>query len=122
MGKGQKPYPYTPYKDCENYTYVETTLVKSETLNSKKDVVAENIFYYEDHKYANLQAFDLSTIFYKLGALDRFGSFAGEYSVDGEVTIDVLTGKFKMTGNETIEEYQEIKAEGEVHLTKEKAA
>jgi len=27
-----------------------------------------------------------------------------------------------MTGNETIEEYQEIKSEGEVHLTKEKAA
>jgi len=111
-----------PLKDCENYTYVETTLVKSETLNSKKDVVKQDIFYYEDHKYANLQAFDLSTIFYKLGALDRFGSFAGEFSVDGEVTIDVLTGKFKMTGNETIEEYQQIKTEGEVHLTKKDAA
>ena len=34
----------------------------------------------------------------------------------------IITGKFKMTGNETIEEYQEIKSEGEVHLTKEKAA
>jgi len=109
-------------KDCENYTYVETTLVKSETLNNKNNIIKQDIFYYEDHKYANLQAFSLDNIFYKLGALDRFGSFAGEFSVDGEVTIDVLTGKFKMTGNETIEEYQAIKSEGEVHLTKKDAA
>lgn len=109
-------------KDCENNNYQEITLVKSETLNSKKDVVKEDIFYYEDCKYINLKTFDLQNIFYKLGALDRFGSFAGEYSVDGEVTIDVLTGKFKMTGNETIEEYQAIKSEGEVHLTKKDAA
>lgn len=109
-------------KDCKNYTHVETTLVKLETLNSKKDVVKQDIFYYEAHKYSNLQSFDIENIFYKLGALDRFGSFAGEFSIDGEVTIDVLTGKFKMTGNETIEEYQAIKLEGEIHSTKEKVA
>ncbi len=109
-------------KNCENNNYQEVMLVKSETLNSKNDVIKQDIFYYEDCKYINLQTFSLDNIFYKLGALDRFGSFAGEFSVDGEVTIDVLTGKFKMTGNETIEEYQEIKSEGEVHLTKKDAA
>ena len=109
-------------KECEHNNYVETTLVKSETLNSKNDVIKQDIFYYEDHKYTDLKTFNLENIFYKLGALDRFGSFAGEYSVDGEVTIDVLTGKYKMTGNETIEEYQAIKSEGDIHLTKKDAA
>ena len=108
-------------KECEHNNYVETTLVKSETLNSKNDVIKQDIFYYEDHKYTDLKTFNLENIFYKLGALDRFGSFAGEFSVDGEVTIDVLTGKFKMTGNETIEEYQAIKSEGDIHLTKKDA-
>ena len=109
-------------KDCENHNYLETTLVKSETLNNKKDVVKQDIFYYENYKHTNLKTFDLENIFYKLGALERFGSFAGEFSVDGEVTLDVITGKYKMTGNETIEEYQAIKSEGDIHLTKKDAA
>lgn len=44
--------------------------------------------------------------FYEFGFLDEYGSFAGEYSVNGSVFITPANGNYNVEANETLEEYE----------------
>ena len=44
------------------------------------------------------------------GCLEEYGSFAGEFSVEGTVSLDVFTGKWAMEGQE--EQYENVSREG----------
>jgi cytoskeletal protein CcmA (bactofilin family) len=51
---------------------------------------------------------------YGTGALSEYGSFAGEFHVDGEVKLNVITKKYHVTGSQTVEQWEDIKQEGSV--------
>ena len=53
-------------------------------------------------------------LLYKTGALSEYGSFAGEFHVDGEVKLNVITKKYHVTGSQTVEQWEDIKQEGSV--------
>ena len=106
-------------KESESNWYKVRQLVKRAHLNRKKEEVKWDVFYYDVEKCLRLKDFDLEHIFYGLGALDRFGSFAGEFSVNGEVLLDILTGKYKVSGSESVEEWTNISEEGEIQLKKQ---
>ena len=55
-------------------------------------------------------------LLYKTGALNEYGygSFAGEFRVDGEVKLDVISKKYYRTGNQTVEQWESIDEEGMV--------
>jgi len=59
-------------------------------------------------------ASQLESLMWQTGALNQFGSFAGEYSVNGSVKLDLNTKKYILDGSQTIEEYDELYEEGEV--------
>ena len=52
----------------------------------------------------------LETIMFDSGCLEEYGSFAGEFSVEGTVSLDVFTGKWAMEGQE--EQYENVSREG----------
>jgi hypothetical protein len=54
----------------------------------------------------------LETIMFDSGCLEEYGSFAGEFSVEGTVSLDVFTGKWAMEGQETMEQYENVSREG----------
>lgn len=43
---------------------------------------------------------------------DRWGSFAGEFYVHGTLTWDVAAGTYKLSGQETVETYEDFEDEG----------
>ena len=72
-----------------------------------------SVFYSITNAEDNLSD-DLEDILYKTGCLEEYGSFAGEFSVDGTVKLDVLTCKWNREGQETLESYQSNNDEGEL--------
>ena len=76
-----------------------------------------DVFYYDDCKYQTLEDISIDEIFWKLGALDRFGSFAGEFNVNGTVLLNVITGEYKLEGNETVEDWQPLNDSGRISVT-----
>lgn len=65
---------------------------------------------YKDVNIAN----DLEDILYKTGCLDEYGSFAGEFRVNGTVKLDVFTYKWDMDGSSSIETFEDIANGGEL--------
>jgi cytoskeletal protein CcmA (bactofilin family) len=43
---------------------------------------------------------------------NEYGSFAGEFHVDGEVKLNVITKKYHVTGSQTVEQWEDIEQEG----------
>ena len=80
----------------------------------------EEIKYYISEYRKNIKLlkpdsdYDAMSILYATGALSEYGSFAGEFHVDGEVKLNVITKKFQVTGNRTVEEWESIEHEGSV--------
>jgi hypothetical protein len=103
--------------DCVNKSYYTRTLVKRQYDDADKGVKKIDVFYYDECKYETLENISLDDIFWKLGALDQFGSFAGEFNVNGTVLLNVITGEYKLEGNETIEEWQPLKSSGRISVT-----
>ena len=104
-------------KDCNNKSYYIRTLVKRQYDDADKGVKKIDVFYYDECKYETLENISLDDIFWKLGALDRFGSFAGEYNVNGTVLLNVITGEYKLEGNETVEDWQPLNDSGRISVT-----
>lgn len=69
---------------------------------------------YVDQKYTQRPATDDEVKAAKIGQVleapiyDRYGSFAGEFHVYGQVTWDVAAGTHKMTGQESHNVYEDI--------------
>jgi len=72
-----------------------------------------SVFYSITNAEDNLSD-DLEDILYKTGCLEEYGSFAGDFNVDGTVKLDVLTCKWNREGQETLESYQSNNDEGEL--------
>ena len=72
-----------------------------------------SLFYTDNYDKNNLLNI-LEEILYSTGCLEEYGSFAGEFSVDGTVTLDVFTGKWNRDGQETVESYEANAEEGEL--------
>jgi hypothetical protein len=92
----------------------------SKMVNLKKIYVFENkekrktsIFSTTSYKDVNI-ANDLEDILYKTGCLEEYGSFAGEFRVNGTVKLDVFTHKWDMDGSSSTETFEDITDEGEL--------
>ena len=87
---------------------------KSELLTYQEEN-SEDILIFKKTSY---ERFDfnnrdiLETIMFDSGCLEEYGSFAGEFSVEGTVSLDVFTGKWAMEGQETMEQYENVSREG----------
>ena len=85
---------------------------KSELLTYQEEN-SEDILIFKKTSY---ERFDfnnrdiLETIMFDSGCLEEYGSFAGEFSVEGTVSLDVFTGKWAMEGQE--EQYENVSREG----------
>ena len=57
---------------------------------------------------------ELEDILYKSDCLEEYGSFAGDFNVNGTVKLDVFTYKWQMDGNQSVEQYETISDEGKL--------
>jgi hypothetical protein len=77
---------------------------------NSKDILIFKKTSYEQFDFNNRDT--LETLMYNSGCLEEYGSFAGEFSVNGTVNLDVFTGKWAMEGQETLEQYESFSREG----------
>jgi hypothetical protein len=92
----------------------------------KQWVDYKKIYTYEDEKDKKISVYstntdkmvnvldDLEDLLYKAGCLEEYGSFAGEFSVRGTVKLNVLTHKWELTGEQSVESYQDVTESGEL--------
>jgi hypothetical protein len=76
---------------------------------------SEDILIFKKTSYERFDFNDketLETIMYNSGCLEEYGSFAGEFYVEGTVNLDVFTGKWAMEGQETLEQCESFSREG----------
>jgi len=86
-------------------------LFQVENENKKEISICEMISY----DYHNLIEKDfLESLLYDCGCLEEYGSFAGEFSVNGTVYLDVINNKWISSGTESVEQYDEFEQEGEL--------
>ena len=88
------------------------TMNKLFYVRNKHDVIFYKMC---EHKSIDLNDIsELDSLLFKTGCLDRFGSFAFEGHCSGKVNLDVINGKWTMSGEETFETYESFDEEGEV--------
>jgi hypothetical protein len=102
------------------------TIPEEEKNSFRKWVDTENIYTFENEKQKRTTFYstltnkrvdvleELEDILYKSGCLEEYGSFAGEFRVDGTVKLDVFTYKWQMDGNQAVEQYETVSDEGEL--------
>ena len=56
----------------------------------------------------------LDQIFDNARCLEEWGSFAGEFNVNGHFLMDIKSGKWDMQGTESYESYEDISKEGQI--------
>ena len=71
-------------------------------------------YQYTDYKEYDVTEDWLIQRFYEFGFLNEWGSFAGEYHVNGQVIIYPETGKYTMPYNQSVEEYEQFEPTGEM--------
>lgn len=95
------------------YTFENRWIIKNKlSFIRNKD----NVMFYitTDHELVDLNNKEkLDLLLWKTGCLERFGSFAFEGHCSGTVNLDVLTGKWTMSGEESFEQYESFDEEGE---------
>ena len=104
----------------------EIKIPEEEKNSFKKWVDTENIYTFENEKQKRTTFYstltnkrvdvleELEDILYKSGCLEEYGSFAGEFNVNGTVKLDVFTYKWQMDGNQSVEQYEAVSDEGEL--------
>ena len=71
-------------------------------------------YQYTDYKEYDVTEDWLIQRFYEFGFLNEWGSFAGDYHVNGQVIIYPETGKYTMPYNQSVEEYEQFEPTGEM--------
>ena len=100
----------------------EKEIVIKEDFDFRRDfrffVNKKNIYTYENEKAKKISVFYtitnseknlldvLEDIIYSTGALEEYGSFAGEFSVTGTVKLDVFNLTWERDGQESVETYE----------------
>jgi hypothetical protein len=104
----------------------EIVIKEENKINFKFFVDKKNIYQFENEKEKKISVFSTNThkednlvdnledILYKTGCLEEYGSFAGEFNVNGTVKLNVLTCKWNRNGQETVESYESNNDEGEL--------
>ncbi len=102
------------------------TIPEEEKNSFKKWVDTENIYTFENAKQKRTTFYSTTTnkrvdvleeledILYKSGCLEEYGSFAGDFRVNGTVKLDVFTYGWEMDGNQSVEQYETVSDEGEL--------
>jgi hypothetical protein len=102
------------------------TIPEEEKNSFRRWVDVDNIYTFENAKQKKTTFYSTTTdkrvdvleeledILYKSGCLEEYGSFAGEFDVNGTVKLDVFTYKWQMDGNQSIEQCESISDEGEL--------
>jgi len=96
-------------KNAFNFFVDKKNIYKFENEKEKKISVFSTTTYKEDNLVDNLE-----DTLYKTGCLEEYGSFAGEFNVNGTVKLNVLTCKWNRNGQESVESYQSNNDEGEL--------
>lgn len=71
------------------------------------------IYLKEDYKTNITLPTDLEEFIISAGCLDEYGSFAGEFSVHGTITMDLMQRTWDIQGEQTYESYDEVNFSGE---------
>ena len=79
----------------------------------------DNEIYIFEHESTDYKAIDVTedwliNKFYEFGFLNEWGSFAGDFHVNGTVKIWPKTGKYQMPYQQSVEEYEDHEPEGEM--------
>ena len=125
---------YEGGNDSGGFDHVYLTDDQENIINIKKEdekdfriwVDKKNIYRYENEKAKKLSVFytmtyveknlidELENIIYSTGALDEYGSFAGEFNCSGTVKLNVFTNDWTKDGNETTENCRDVEDEGQL--------
>ena len=108
----------------------EEEIVLKDEFEIRRDfrffVNKKNIYSYENEKAKKISVFYtitnseknlldvLEDTLYSTGALEEYGSFAGEFSVTGTVKLDVFNYTWERDGQESVETYEKNFDEGEL--------
>jgi hypothetical protein len=123
-GHDEGGFDSTYFENDNNKEIIPDTSVNKDSFI--KWINVENIHTFENEKQKKTTFYstitskkinileELEDILYKAGCLEEYGSFAGEFSVNGTVKLNVFTGKWKRNGQETLETYQYNNNEGEI--------
>ena len=106
---------YSKLTPMENVEHYKPLIYKKESPEKGKKVPVQ-IFEYSWTNYNSIEVTEdyLITKFYEFGFLNEWGSFAGEFYVNGTVKIWPSTGKYQMPYQQSVEEYEDYEPEGEM--------
>tara|TARA_R110000823_G_scaffold287730_1_gene405976 strand:- start:104 stop:652 length:549 start_codon:yes stop_codon:yes gene_type:complete len=102
-----------PSKDQDDFRVYSD---KSEVITYEKEN-SKDILIFKATSYERFDLNDrniLETILFDSGCLEEYGSFAGEFSVDGTVKLDVFTGIWTMEGQESLEQFESFERMGDL--------
>ena len=104
---------YSKLKPIDNIEHYKPLIYKKEQPKKGKKVPVQ-IFEYSwtDYNEINVNEDYLITKFYEFGFLNEWGSFAGDFHVNGVVKIWPKTGKYQMPYQQSVEEYEDYEPEG----------
>ena len=100
-------------KDKEEFkiSFSTSKLFQIANKNNEEISICELVSY----DYHNIIDNDfLESLLYDCGCLEEYGTFAGEFSVNGTVYLDVVNNKWTSSGTESVEQYDEFEQEGEL--------
>ena len=104
----------------------EITIPEDEKNSFRTWVDMKNIYTFENAKQKKTTFYSTTTdkdinvlneledILYKAGCLEEYGSFAGEFNVRGTVKLNVLTHKWELEGEQSVENYEDVTESGEL--------
>ena len=106
---------FNKLKPIGHIEHYKPLIYKKETPKKGKKVPVQ-IFEYSWTNYNEINITEdwLITKFYEFGFLNEWGSFAGDFHVNGTVKIWPKTGKYQMPYQQSVEEYEDHEPEGEM--------
>ena len=106
---------FSKLKPIGHIEHYKPLIYKKETPKKGKKVPVQ-IFEYSWTNYNEINITEdwLITKFYEFGFLNEWGSFAGDFHVNGTVKIWPKTGKYQMPYQQSVEEYEDYEPEGEM--------
>ena len=106
---------FNKLKPIGHIEHYKPLIYKKETPKKGKKVPVQ-IFEYSWTNYNEINITEdyLINKFYEFGFLNEWGSFAGDFHVNGTVKIWPKTGKYQMPYQQSVEEYEDYEPEGEM--------
>ena len=104
---------FNKLKPIHNIEHYKPLIYKKEQPKKGKKVPVQ-IFEYSwtDYNATEVTEDYLINKFYEFGFLNEWGSFAGDFHVNGVVKIWPKTGKYQMPYQQSVEEYEDYEPEG----------